>query len=202
MDDRRSSGASRGSRVRIPSGAPVIFLLAHAALFVMRKQNKMLPKLFGVFSIIVLLTVLGTAVNQYYSLDGYTKVWPGGVVEVVGNTLIVGSNCTAIVADTTEERAQGIADAVMNVSIPRPDTWTSWEASLKSFNISVDAVQMQRYDGKYYYADVLLRGMTDQEKVLRLDMRPSDAIALALRSGAPIYVNTTMLKEVGEDICK
>ena len=168
----------------------------------MRKQNKMLPKLFGVFSIIVLLTVLGTAVNQYYSLDGYTKVWPGGVVEVVGNTLIVGSNCTAIVADTTEERAQGIADAVMNVSIPRPDTWTSWEASLKSFNISVDAVQMQRYDGKYYYADVLLRGMTDQEKVLRLDMRPSDAIALALRSGAPIYVNTTMLKEVGEDICK
>jgi bifunctional DNase/RNase len=168
----------------------------------MRKQNKILPKLFGAFSIIVVLTVIGIAANQYYSLDGYTKVWPGGVLEVIESTLIIGDNCTAIIADTTDERALGIADAIMNTSIPRPDTWTSWEASLKSFNITVDAVQMQRYDGKYYYADVLLRGMTDQEKVLRLDMRPSDAIALALRSGAPIYVNTTLLKEVGKNICE
>jgi bifunctional DNase/RNase len=37
--------------------------------------------------------------------------------------------------------------------------------------------------------------------LLDLDMRPSDAMALALRTGAPIYLNMTLLREVGTDIC-
>lgn len=156
---------------------------------------------FGIVATAIVLIFAGLAVMQYFSTEGYTKVWPGGVLEVDGITIITGANCTAMVADTTAERAQGITDALANRTITRPDTWTSWSDSLKSFNITVEAVQIQRFDGKLYYADVLLRGYTDQDKLLRLDLRPSDAMALAIRSGAPIYINTTLLNEVGKNIC-
>jgi bifunctional DNase/RNase len=167
----------------------------------MPKSRPLISTAFGLVATMVVLVFVGIAINQYFSTDGYTQVWPGGVLEVSGTTVIAGSNCTAMVADTTEERAQAIVDALANSTGPRPDTWTSWKMSLNSFNVTVDAVQIQRFDGKYYYSDVLLHGMTDQEKVLRLDMRPTDAMALAIRVGAPIYINTTLLKEVGKDIC-
>ena len=151
--------------------------------------------------LVIVLAVAAFAVSQYFSTEGYTKVWPGGVLQVSGDTIVLGANCTAIVADTTEERADAIADALANRTGERPDTWTSWVNSLRSFNITVEAVQIQRYDGTYYYSDILLRGFTDQEKVLRLDVRPSDSIAFAIRAGAPIYINSTLLREDGKNIC-
>lgn len=167
----------------------------------MRKRVPLLSILFGILATAIALGIVGIAIGQYFSTEGYTKVWPGGVLEVIDSTIVAGVNCTALVADTTAERAQGIADALSNTTGARPDTWASWATSMRSFNITVEAVQIQRYDGKFYYSDVLLRGFTEQEKLLRLDMRPSDAIALAIRAGAPIYINSTLLAEVGKDIC-
>lgn len=167
----------------------------------MAKAAQAVSKAFGVVMLISGLTVLVIAAAQYFSTEGYTKVWPGGVLEVTDNTVITGANCTAIIAETTEERAQAISDALAGQTGDRPDTWMSWANSLRSFNITVEAVQIQSFSNNYYYSDVLLRGLAEQEKVLRLEMRPSDAIALALRSGAPIYINSTLLEEMGKDIC-
>ncbi|MEM7820499.1 MAG: DUF151 domain-containing protein [Candidatus Aenigmatarchaeota archaeon] len=158
--------------------------------------------ILGIFILLVIIAIFVAALNQYFITDGYTKIWPGGILKVSGNTIIFGANCKVITADTTMERALGIADALANTTGDRPDTWMSWLSSLRGFNITVEAVQIQSYDDKFYYSDVLLRGMTDKEKVLRLDMRPSDAIALGLRAGAPIYVNSTLLDDMGEDICE
>jgi len=168
----------------------------------MREALETAYKAFGAVVIFSMVTVLAIAAVQYYTTEGYTQVWPGGVLEVVGTTIITGANCTALVADTSEERALAISDALANRTGERPDTWTSWATTLRSFNLTLETVQIQRFDGKFFYSDVLLRGLAEQEKLLRLDMRPSDAITLALRLGAPIYINSTLLQESGIDICK
>jgi len=49
-----------------------------------------------------------------------------------------------------------------------------------------------------YYSDMIFN---QDKKVLILDSMPSDAIAIALRMDAPIYINETLLEEVGKDIC-
>ena len=39
------------------------------------------------------------------------------------------------------------------------------------------------------------------DKVMKIDSKPSDAIALALRADVPIYVNKTLLSEIGQKVC-
>ena len=48
---------------------------------------------------------------------------------------------------------------------------------------------------KTYYAEIHL--VDDEGKIHTFDARPSDAIALALRFGAPIYAAVEVLKDVG-----
>ena len=43
--------------------------------------------------------------------------------------------------------------------------------------------------------------LSKDNKVLRLDMKPSDGIAVAVRTDSPIYINATMLDEIGQNIC-
>ncbi len=38
-------------------------------------------------------------------------------------------------------------------------------------------------------------------RILELDARPSDATALALRTGTDVFINETLLNEMGVDIC-
>ena len=47
------------------------------------------------------------------------------------------------------------------------------------------------------YASEMMSG----DKILRLDTKPSDGIALALRTDSPIYIKKSLLEQVGRDIC-
>ena len=120
------------------------------------------------------------------------------VLRIDGTTITVGRGCTAIVADTSQERADAIAFALANKTDVRPNAWDGWASTLKSFNITLEAVTMWGKSEDAYLSNAIFRSGSD---VLELDMRPSDAIALALRIGTPIYLNMTLLREVGVNIC-
>ena len=38
-------------------------------------------------------------------------------------------------------------------------------------------------------------------KILTIDIKPSDAIALAIRFSAPVYIKTDLLRQEGRNIC-
>jgi bifunctional DNase/RNase len=38
-------------------------------------------------------------------------------------------------------------------------------------------------------------------KVVSLDSRPSDGIAIAVRTGSPVYIKESLMKEQGKYIC-
>ncbi len=120
------------------------------------------------------------------------------ILRVVDNTIIIGHGCKAIVAETSPERARNILLGMEDVIPERPTTHDTIVQILKSFNITLEKVVLERFDGSYYYAFGYFR---NKGKMLKLDLMPSDGIAIAVRTGSPIYINKTMLDEIGKNIC-
>ena len=149
----------------------------------------------AVFLILIALSFAAIAVINMTNLGDYVVA---DVLQVSGQTVIIGNNCTAIVQDTSAERAQSIQDGINGVMEQRPNTHDIFAQTLKSFNISLDYVTIDSLVNGTYYSNLFLRS---GNKILKLDSKPSDAIALALRTNSTIYINKTLLKEVGTNIC-
>ena len=148
--------------------------------------------------LLMLSSIMAYAIVNLIEIDK-SKYVVADYLKVSGTTILIGNNCTAIVADTSQERAQSIDDGIKGIINERPNTHDTFVAVLKSFNITLDSVYIERFDGNYYYADLILKS---GDKVLKLDTKPSDAIALAVRANSTVYINKTMLQEVGKNVCE
>ncbi|WP_029893738.1 bifunctional nuclease family protein [Desulfohalovibrio reitneri] len=92
--------------------------------------------------------------------------------------------------------AMAISMALNDVSLPRPMTHDLLLNSIRDLGGEVRAVEVvSLVDGTYYAEIEVLRG----EDVIRIDSRPSDAVALALRCEAAIRVAEAVLEEAGTD---
>ncbi len=160
-------------------------------IYGVNKKQKIIS--FIVSSLVVLLFV--TFSFTYTPNDKLVKV---NLLKVVGNTIIIGNNCTAIVADTSPERARNILLGMEGIIPERPTTHDTIVQILNAYNLTVEKVVLERYDGRYYYADLWIYG---KDKKIKLDIMPSDGIAIAVRTNSPIYINKTLLDEVGEKVC-
>lgn len=81
--------------------------------------------------------------------------------------------------------ARAIALGLQGVLTPRPMTHDLMRSICEQFGASVDKIVVTDVREGTYYAEIFLR-QGDNEIVV--DSRPSDAIALALRSGAELYI--------------
>ena len=77
---------------------------------------------------------------------------------------------------------------------PRPITYDLLRSILEGLNVEVSRVTINALRDDTFYAEISL---TVDGEVLEIDSRPSDAIALALRSQAPIYVEKSVISEAG-----
>ncbi|HHT90562.1 MAG: bifunctional nuclease family protein [Bacillota bacterium] len=82
--------------------------------------------------------------------------------------------------------ANAIAVVLENVEITRPLTHDLLLSTVLALGAKVDKVVVTDLTEDVYYAEVHL---LQADRTMRVDARPSDAIALALRSGASIYVD-------------
>jgi bifunctional DNase/RNase len=90
--------------------------------------------------------------------------------------------------------ATSIAFAQQGVLPPRPLTHDLMRDILLTLNISVETIHLTELrDGVFYSVINLAQGVS-------ISARPSDAIALALRTGAPILASESLLDEAGIDI--
>lgn len=78
---------------------------------------------------------------------------------------------------------------------PRPMTHDLLGAAVRSLGGELRRIVVTRLDAGTFFARVDLGTAAD---TLSLDARPSDAIALALGMGAPIFVSRVVLDEAGE----
>ncbi len=159
-------------------------------------MRKRFPVLIATIFVLVFMSYVFGIPKLFAKKEEYVKV---NVLEIVGNTVIIGHNCTAIIAQTSPERARNIKLGIDGIIPERPTTHDTIAQILKSFNITLEKVVITRFDGTYYYAFMYLRS---KNKLLKLDVMPSDGIAVAVRLHAPIYINKTLLDKEGKNICQ
>jgi uncharacterized protein len=87
--------------------------------------------------------------------------------------------------------ANAIALQMENVQTPRPMTHDLLKNVIEDLSAAVERIVVTDLKENTFYAVIHLR--TDGRGVV-VDARPSDAIALALRAGAPIYVEETVIE--------
>jgi len=90
--------------------------------------------------------------------------------------------------------ASAISVITEGVDVPRPLTADLTCSIIDRLGASVDSIVINDIkDGIFYAGIILTADWTEME----IDSRPSDAIAIALRAGAPIYVEESVLDEAG-----
>ena len=87
--------------------------------------------------------------------------------------------------------ANAIALQIENVTPPRPMTHDLLKNLLTEFDARVQRVVITALRGNTFYAYLELRR---GEETLFVDARPSDALALSLRTKAPIFVDNLVLE--------
>ena len=87
-----------------------------------------------------------------------------------------------------------IAVILEGIDMPRPLTADLLYSVIDSMGANVNYIVINDIRDQIFYADVVLNADWQQ---LIIDARPSDAIAVALRAGAPIYATEAVLNKAG-----
>jgi hypothetical protein len=93
-----------------------------------------------------------------------------------------------------EFEAHAIAMELQGVDSPRPLPYDLMRSMLTELRGSVDHVVVNDLSMDVFYARVVV---SVEGRTIELDSRPSDAIALAVRSGSPIYVDEGVMDRAG-----
>ncbi len=88
--------------------------------------------------------------------------------------------------------ATSIASAIKQVTMARPLTHDLFYELLLELGMTVQRIMITELRDSTYFAELVLG---QGERALILDSRPSDAIAMALRASAPIYVARHVLDQ-------
>ena len=89
--------------------------------------------------------------------------------------------------------AQAIAIELESLKPPRPLTHDLVKSMLEALDVSINEVLIDELKEGTFYSKICVDTLMGCVKV---DSRPSDAIAIAVRMNSPIYVNSTVMEEV------
>jgi hypothetical protein len=88
--------------------------------------------------------------------------------------------------------ASAIATELEKIVFPRPMTHDLFNEFLKSLNVMVNRIEIVDIRSNTFFANIyLLR----EDQNFMIDARPSDAIAIALRANAPIFVDENVIEK-------
>ncbi|MCX5802930.1 MAG: bifunctional nuclease family protein [Proteobacteria bacterium] len=124
-------------------------------------------------------------------------------MKVAGITVDPFTNTPVVILKDLEEKdvlpiwiglleASSIATAIENIQTPRPMTHDLLKNLLDNLGVKVIKIEINDLKDNTYYA---LIHLDVDNKRLVIDSRPSDAIAIALRTGASIFVEESVIKK-------
>jgi len=123
-------------------------------------------------------------------------------VNIAGLTMDPASNTPIIILKTEDDEqavpiwiglleATSIASALQKIKYERPMTHDLFRNFAEQLNISVERVEVCDLRDNTFYARI---HFVSEGKTFNMDARPSDAIALALRFEAPIFVEDAVIQ--------
>ncbi len=90
--------------------------------------------------------------------------------------------------------AEAITLALQEVEISRPITWDLLKNVFTTLNARILRVEVVALRDDTYYGNIVAEA---DGRIINIDSRPSDALALAVRAHVPIYVARSVLDAAG-----
>lgn len=87
--------------------------------------------------------------------------------------------------------ASAIIRKIENLAVSRPMTHDLIISIIEKTGYKLNRIEINDVEKETYYATLFL--INDEENVIEIDSRPSDAIAVAIRVDAPIFVTSNVL---------
>lgn len=124
-------------------------------------------------------------------------------MQVVGITIDPGTQSPIVILRDLENRnilpiwigileANAIAVGLEKVKLPRPMTHDLFKNVMDQLGVSLKKIEITDIKDNTYYAVLHLEA---GGKTLAIDSRPSDALAIAIRLGAPILVHQSVIEK-------
>jgi len=150
---------------------------------------------------VLLLLLAGACADTQRSDDGDVLVRVGTVAVDDRNSPVVileeqhGTRALPIWIGTAE--ATSIASQMNDLEPPRPNFHDLAQRVIQKLDATVERVVVTELRDGTYYAALTLRS---DGRSIEIDVRPSDGIAVALRTQAPILVRASVFEEAGQEL--
>lgn len=90
--------------------------------------------------------------------------------------------------------AEAITISLQEIEVARPQTHDLLLKSIEALGARLIRVEVVELKGDVFYGNLVIE---QDGRIIDVDARPSDSIALAVRAHVPILVNTRILREAG-----
>lgn len=127
-------------------------------------------------------------------LAGYSKA----DVSVSPSIIYLTTGCQQLAMVTTDSQSYSIKNGLEKVVDFRPTTHDVVADLADNMDIEVKLARIDSLEDSIYYAKLFVQ---QENKVLGLESKPSDAIGVAVRFDAPVYVHQTIMTIEGQSIC-
>lgn len=117
-----------------------------------------------------------------------------------GYAVFLGNEQKTFVIFVDEPVGVAITMSMRGIVKDRPLTHDLMGHLLRAFGATVERVIINALDGGVFYARLIISAQNEvqQRKVVEIDARPSDSIALAVSQNAPIFVASDVLENVDD----
>lgn len=114
-----------------------------------------------------------------------------------GCAVFVGNETKAFIIYVDSNIGQAIAMFLQHVSKERPLTHDLMGLILNALDAKLERVVINELRDGTFFARIILKVENEiHHKVVEIDARPSDSIALAMQSGSPMYVSQKVWEQV------
>jgi uncharacterized protein len=107
-----------------------------------------------------------------------------------GCAVFLGDGAKSILFFIDPAVGQSINTIMIGKTNPRPMTHDLMMLTLQAFGATVSRAVIVRMENEVYFARLILEATNEimERKIVELDARPSDCLAMIVRAGAPLYV--------------
>lgn len=143
------------------------------------------------------LPALASQISELSTI-GFVEVTPqAAVIDNVGIISLTGK-CYQVTANTDAVQAESVANGLEGKISGRPNTHDLMKEIFETMNIKILMVKVVDIKDNNYLGRLIIK---QGDNVLSLDSKPSDGIAIAVRTNSSIYFKESLMIERGEYIC-
>jgi len=157
-------------------------------------MKQFLPLLLIVPAIVLaLLSLPYDVVGEDYVQVDYVEVQE---IDAATSRLMLSSGAESLTMVISQSQGESIDMGFMGLHGSRPNTHDLQAGMLEASGVAVLAVTIDELAEGYYTATIYLKNFVFTKGV---DCRPSDCVAIAARTGAPVYVKQQLFDVVAEE---